>query len=566
MFPHSIQKSIYTDLYGSTMPVISVNSDDLIDLSKTDQVTLIEVLPKLGIEIEEIKEGSWELEVSPDRCDMLSVEGIARSVRGFTEEETGLPVYETEGSDIKTEVDLSVQEVRPYVVTALIKNVDLSAEALKSLMDLQEKLHTTIGRNRSKVAIGLHDFRPIEPPIEYKAVKPEDVSFVPLERSVEMTLEEILERHDKGKEYAHILEGKDRYPILTDSEDNVLSFPPVINGILTEVTPETDAFFIDMTGTDMRALEQTLNIMCTTLAERDADIYTTEVSYGSRNITYPDLSMDSIEVPLEECEKVLGVELSSSEVKEILERMRYAAEFKDSMFEVTIPVYRHDILHTRDIIEDIAIGYDYDNFLGVLPEEVTIGKSLPDRELKDAVKELLIGYGFSETMNYMLTSEEREYEKMGKGSKDVNMAEVKNPVSKQSDSLRTWLLPSLLSDLKENRNESLPQKLFEVGDVVVDGEQKTKIAGVMESSKAGFTEIKSILDGFFTNLDVEMTVEPEKHASFVEGRCAAAVEEDVELGFFGEISPEVLENFELENPTVAFEIDFEALYLLKKSG
>ncbi|MEF8873628.1 MAG: phenylalanine--tRNA ligase subunit beta [Candidatus Thermoplasmatota archaeon] len=548
------------------MPVISVNSDDLIELSKTDQVTLLEVLPKLGIEIEEIKEGSWELEVSPDRCDMLSVEGIARSVRGFTGEETGLPVYETSKSDITTEVDLSVQEVRPYVVTALIKNVDLSTEALKSLMDLQEKLHTTIGRNRSKVAIGLHDFEPIEPPIDYRAVKPEDKSFVPLERSIEMTLGEILERHEKGKEYAHILEGKDRYPFLTDSQDNVLSFPPVINGRLTEVTPKTDAFFIDMTGTDMRALEQTLNIMCTALAERDAEIYTTEVSYGSRNITYPDLSSEKIDVPLEECEKVLGIELSSSDVKKILERMRYSAESKEDEFEVTVPAYRHDILHPWDVIEDIAVGYDYDNFQGVLPEEVTIGNSLPDRELKEGVKELLIGYGFSEAMNYMLNSEEIKYDKMEKELTDeVDMARVKNPVSEQSESLRTWLLPGLLSNLKENRTESLPQKLFEIGDVVVGGEQRTKLAGVMESSKAGFTEIKSILDGFFTNLGVEMTVEPEKHASFIEGRCARIMENDVELGFFGEISPEVLENFELENPTVGFEIDFETLYDQKES-
>ncbi len=543
------------------MPVISVNSDELLELTKADQVTLLEVLPKIGVEIEEIKGDAWELEVFPDRCDMLSVEGIARSVRGFLNKETGLPEYETFESDITTDVDLSVQEVRPYIVTALIKNVDLSSKGLKSLMDLQEKLHITLGRNRSKVAIGVHDFSSIEPPIEYKAVKPDDMSFVPLEKSVEMNLDEILEKHDKGKKYAHLLEEMQRYPLLVDSKDNVLSFPPIINGKLTEVTPETDTFFIDMTGTDMRVLEQTLNIMCTALAERNAEIHTTEVKYGSRGIIYPDLAEEDMEIDVEECEKVLGIELSSEDIKNLLEKMRFSVEQREDKFEVTIPPYRHDILHPRDIIEDIAIGYDYDNFEGVLPHEVTIGRSLPDKEFREAVKESLLGYEFNEVMNYILSCEKIEYHDMEvKDMDQENIALVQNPVSENSDSLRTWLLPGLLCNLMENKTESLPQRLFEMGDVVLKKEQKTKVAGVIKNSKIGFTDIKSLMDGFLTNLNIDMYVEPKKHDSFTEGRCAKIIVDEIELGYFGEISPKVLENFELEHPVVAFELDLESLY------
>ncbi|MFP4609309.1 MAG: phenylalanine--tRNA ligase subunit beta [Candidatus Aenigmatarchaeota archaeon] len=550
------------------MPVISVNSDDLLELTGSDQVTLLEVLPKIGVEIEEIKGERWELEIFPDRCDMLSVEGVSRSVRGFLGKDVGLPEYETFTSEVITEVDLSVQDVRPYVVTALVKNVELSPRTLKSLMELQEKLHLTLGRNRSKVAIGLHDFEPIEPPIEYKAVKPDDVSFVPLERSVEMNLERILERHDKGKEYAHILEGEDRYPLLVDSKNDVLSFPPIINGVMTEVTPDTRTFFIDMTGTDMRALEQALNIFCTTLAERGGEIHTTEVKYGSKSITYPDFTPKKIDISLKECERVLGVELSKEETKDILERMRYAVELKDneSGFEVTIPPYRHDILHPWDIIEDVAIGYDYDNFEGVLPREVTVGKALPESELKEALRELLIGHGFNEVMNYMLTNEELGFDMMGEeAGESEESALIKNPVSENTGAVRTWLLPGLLSNLRENKTEPLPQKLFEIGDVVMDGEQKTNAAGVMESSKVGFTENKSLLDGVFTNLGMEMTVKPKKHPSFIQGRCAKIVEGEQELGFFGEVSPEVLENFDLENPVVGFELDFDRILEIKEA-
>lgn len=545
------------------MPVISVDSEDLLELTGSDEVTLLEVLPKIGIEVEAIEEDSWELEVDPNRCDMLSVEGIARSVKGYLGKETGLPTFDLSSSGIRTEVELSVQEVRPYIVTAVVKDLALSPTELKSVMNLQENLHLTIGRKRSKVAIGLHDFEPIKPPITYKAVKPEDVSFVPLERSIEMNLEEILERHDKGKEFAHILDGKEKYPLIVDSKDDVLSFPPIINGELTEVTPETESFFIDMTGTDMKALEQALNIFCTSLAQKDVEISTTEVSYGSRDIVYPDLDPRTVKVSRSECEDLLGIEISEQDMIDILERMRYSAELDGNTFKIDIPPYRHDILHPWDVIEDIAIGYDYDNFEGTLPEKLTIGDSLPEADLKKAIVELLIGYGFNETMNYILSNPEKESEKMNI-DREGDFAKVKNPVSEKRTSLRTWLLPDLLSNLKENKTESLPQKLFEIGDVVVEGEQKTKIAGVITSSSVGFTEMKSVIDGFLTGLDLNMHVESKDHDSFIEGRCASVIEEEIEIGFFGEVSPKVLENFELENPTVGFELDFQSIYEAKK--
>ncbi len=544
------------------MPVISVNSDELLDLTETDQVTLLEVLPKMGIEIENIEGDEWELEIGPNRCDLLSVEGIGRAVRGFLGEETGLPEYSLGSSDTKTDVELSVQDVRPYIVTAVVKNIDLDIKILESMMDLQEKLHLTIGRKRSKVAIGVHDLEPIEPPLTYKAVRPEEISFKPLEKSIEMDLQEILDKHDKGKEFAHILKDEERYPVILDSKGDVLSFPPIINGQMTRVTPETDSLFIDMTGTDMRALEQALNILCTFFAERNADIYTTEVNYGSRSITYPDFAPEKIDISPSECSDILGVDIEIEDIIEILERMRYGAVTKDDMIEVEIPAYRHDILHPWDVIEDIAIGFDYDNFEGTLPEEVTVGEALEISELTDALEELMIGYGFNEVMNYMLTSPEKDFESMEK-RKENEPAKVENPVSEDSVIIRSWLLPSLLKNLEDNKNQSLPRKLFEIGDIVKDEKQESKIAAVWESSEVGFTETKSLLDGLFTNLGLEMSVDAKKHPSFIDGRCAGVIIDDKEIGYFGEISPEVLENFHLENPVVGFEIQLEKLKELK---
>ncbi len=544
------------------MPVISVDSEELLKFTDADEIDLLDALPKLGIEIESIEDKEWELEVNPDRCDLLSVEGIGRAVKGFLGKETGLKRYETKESDIETEVELSVQDVRPYIVTAFVKNIDLDEDILKSLMDLQEKLHLTLGRNREKVAIGVHDFDPIKPPFVYKAVRPEEISFVPLEKHREMNLGEILERHEKGKEYAHILEDKERYPVILDSDDNVLSFPPVINGQLTQVTEDSDTLFIDMTGTDEKMLEYTLNILCTMFAERGADIYTTTVKYGSQEKIYPDLGTDKIEIDPSECSRLLGVELEDEEVLQLLEKMRYDGKIKDEKIEVEIPAYRHDILHPWDIVEDIAIGFDYDNFEGTMPEEVTIGKRLKDDKLKNSITDLLVGYGFTEVMNYPLSNPEKETGIISEEGDELSL--VKNPVTEDSTCLRKWLLPSLLSNLRENRNKSLPQKIFEIGDVVVNDEQFTKTAGAVTHPEAGFSEMKSLMQGFLDNLDIDVSFGSKEHDSFVEGRCAGINVDDEEIGFYGEVHPEVLERFDLENPVIGFELDLRKMMDLKE--
>lgn len=558
------------------MPVISVDSDELLELTRADEITLLDILPKLAMEIEAIEEDSWDIEVFPDRCDMLSVEGISRAVKGFTGEETGLVEYQTEESDVETQVEPSVEDVRPYIVTAIIKDVNLNERVVQSLMELQEKLHLTLGRNREKVAIGVHDFERIEPPFTYKAVEPGSVSFQPLEKRAEMNLKDILKRHEKGEEFAFILEDKERYPLIVDSNENVLSFPPIINGELTQVTEETTDLFIDMTGTDKTTLEQTLNILCTMLADRGAEVHNTEVRYlkDDEIHTYPDLSTSKMEISVEECRDILGKDLSSEDIVEALEKTRYSGKIlgdEEDRIEVTIPPYRHDIIHPWDIMEDIAIGFDFDRFEGELPRQVTFGKREELDDIKENISQLLTGYGFLEVMNYSLSSPKREYDKMNIDKEGEELSRIANPVTEDNTCLRPHLLPSLMSNLRENRNKPLPQKLFELGEVVRNGEQTTKLGAVLKDLEAGFSSMKSKVKGILSQLDVEAKFEAKSHPSFIKGRCAAIVvkdgdtDEEVELGYYGEVHPKVLDSFELEYPVTALEMNVYSLYELKES-
>src|SRR5207245_10436990 len=101
----------------------------------------------------------------------------------------------------------------------------------------QEKLHLTVGRPREKVASGIHDMDKVIPPYTYKAVLPPDVRFTPLGMAQEMDLLDILTKHEKGREYAHLVASQPVFPIITHAKGQALSFPPVINGILTQLTP-----------------------------------------------------------------------------------------------------------------------------------------------------------------------------------------------------------------------------------------------------------------------------------------------------------------------------------------
>ncbi len=536
------------------MPVITVSMDELSRLSRTEPEELLSVLPKIAVEIEKQRGDELWLEVYPNRCDMLSVEGIARAVRGFNLIETGLPSYHVKNSDVSTEVELSVQEVRPYIVTAIVENVDLDDSILKSLMNVQEKLHLTQGRGREKVAIGVHDLSTVKPPFVYRGVTPPTTSFVPLGHTREMTLKEILEKHEKGKEYAHLLEGAEKYPLIVDSEENVLSFPPVINGKLTEVNTGSSRLFIDMTGTDPKALEQSLNILCTMFAERGADIYRTTVKYGKKERIYPNLSPSEIDISISESRKLLGIDLSVEEIKNLLEKMRYEVkETKEDTMILLYPIYRHDIIHPWDVIEDIAIAYDYDKFTGELPIEPTFGRPLSSKKIEEVFSEIMIGYGFNEVINFTLSSPFKEFDHLELERPD-NFVEIENPVSEESSCLRVWLLPSLLSNLKDNRKNPLPQKLFEVGDVVDRYKQKTHAAGVILGPDAGFTKMKSLVDGLIRSMGLDFVIHERKHPSFIEGRCASVIVEGNETGFFGEVHPKVLNNFELEQPVAAFEL------------
>ncbi len=558
------------------MPVINFSYEYFNQVlgRKISKDQLIDMLPMIGSDIEHYDDENVKVEFFPNRPDHYSVEGITRTVKGFLNIEKGLPEYKISKSGISMTVEPELQDIRPYTACCIIEGIKLDENKLKGLMDFQENLHWVLGRDRKKVAIGIHNLDVLKPPFTYKAAEPNEYSFVALETSKKMTLQEILEDHKKGTKYAHLLDKFDKYPLIIDSKDNILSMPPIINGELTKLTLNTVNVFIDVTGTDERAVNFALNIIACSFAETGGSIKTVDMIYNDKTVETPDLTPKKMYVDLVNAEKILGIELTAEDVVDTLHRVRLGAEKEsNNKIAVLIPAYRIDILHEVDIIENIAIGYCIRKIKPELPEVATIAYPDIAKTFENRVREIMIGMGFYEVMSLMLTSEKQHYVNMRLDEDDHVM--VAQPISQDRTMIRKSLLNGLMEFLEDNKHEELPQKIFEVGDVsYIDPNTETgtiilkKIACAVTHSNANFTEIKSITDSFVSNIGLKMKLEPSTHPSFIKGRCAAfnGIFEDNDgnidkskgsvKGFFGEIDPEVITNFELEYPVVAFEIEF----------
>lgn len=555
------------------MPTIEFMLEDLRNLLGKN--IKIEDLRERGIlfakgEIEEEEDGRIKVDIKDtNRPDLWSVEGIARELRGHYKIETGLPKFKIRKSGLVVGVDKKVEKVRPKTVCAVVKNLDFNENSIKQIIQLQEKVCQTFGRNRATAAIGIYDYDKIKGPIKYTTFKPKNLKFKPLGFKKEMTLEEILKKHPKGKKHGHLLEKHKEYPIFIDNGGNVLSMPPIINSDYTgKVGKKTKNVFIEVSGHRINTISIALNVIVSALKERGGKIYSVDVKYGKEEITTPDLSPNHGEMNLDKCKKILGLELSKREIKNLLKKSRCKGKTKDRKIKVKYPPYRKDIMDGRDLMEEVAISYGYDK---IDSEEIKFhsrGKEERLEEFSNKIRELCIGFGLQEILTFTLTSKENLLEKMR--SEDKKIAEISNPVSKNWSVFRNSLIPKGLEFLSKNKHVQYPQKIFEIGEITkinkkmeTGTEDLRNLSTMITDNEIGYENMVSILDSIMKNLGIEYSLKKTKNKNFIEGRAAKISIGKKEVGYLGEIHPEVLENFNLEKPVVALEINLDEIL---KSG
>lgn len=527
----------------------------------------------IGLDLEDInrEEQKIKIEYNPNRPDFSSPEGIARALKGYYEVELGVPKFDIKQSKVVLNVDPSVKKVRPFIVCGIVRDIDLDEEEVATLMTIQEHLHWAVGRDRRKVAIGVHDLDKVKPPYRYTAVKPDSVSFIPLHGDgYPMNLEEILLLHDKGIEYAKILEGKEVYPIIFDDNNEVLSFPPIINGVLTTVTDKTKNLFLDLTGTDLIAVNLALNILSTTLSDMGAKLESVKVNYeGEKELITPNLESNKWEVEIDYINSYLGLKLSPAEMIKCFQKVRIDAEEskKKGYLDVYIPAFRGDVIHPVDLTEEVAIGYGYFNIPKTI-REGCVGEYHPIQTFSNKVRKIMIGAGYLEVLNFILTSSEKQYSYMKQDYDESDLIQIANPVSKEYNTTRTSILPNLMDTMRFNRSEEKPIRIFEVGDVVLlaseeetGAKREIHLSAVSYHEDADFTEIRSTLDFIMTSLGLysEYEIKVGSNPSYIDGRYGDVYSRGVKVGEIGEISPEVLLNFKLEFPVAGLELNLHKI-------
>ena len=561
------------------MPTVNVLFGDLQSLVgqklPSNAIELNEILSYVKGELEIFDGNELSIEIKDgNRPDLWNVEGIAGALRGILGIEKGLKEYHIVGdSGIETYVDKDLRRIRPYICCSVVKGVKLDNEVIRELVHLQDKLDQTYGRRRKRSSIGLYNLDLIKPPIEYRSVKPTEISFTPLESEEEMTLKEILEKHPKGIEYGHIVQKFDRWPILIDSKSEVLSFPPIINSNdLGRITEDIEDIFVEVTGTSYETVLNTLTLVTLSLADRGEQIYSTKVfypyafpsEYKGEDVT-PHLQTKKIRLKDQYVKQILGLELDRKTILELLSKARFAVinSNKDSL-EVIIPCYRIDIMHPVDVVEDLGIIYGYNKIEPRWPQMITFGK-ISDKEIfSDLVREIMIGLGCQEVLSFTLDSGENQKEKMN--LKELKLVKISNPKTLRFTNVRGWLLPSLMAFLSNNTHIEYPQKVFEVGDCVLFDTKTSsgvrdvrKVSFITIHSSSNFSEAKSMLDALLHNIGFDYNLKTIQHPTFITGRVGRVVVFGEDVGLIGEISPSVLDKWNLENPAVAFELDLNAL-------
>jgi phenylalanyl-tRNA synthetase beta chain len=518
-----------------------------------------------------------------NRPDLWSVEGLARVLRGFLKLEKGPRRYTSDKTILDVQVDAELSTIRPFICCSVVKNVALTDTIIRGLMHSQDKLDQTYGRSRQKTSIGLYNYDLVSSPLKYTVTKPSAIDFIPLGFEEKMNLAEILERHPKGVEYGHIVKKHNVYPILLDSNDNVLSFPPIINSNdLGRVTEETQNVLVEVTGTAHQTVFNTLNLVTLALIDRGGTAYATTVHYPNdpfysvKQYITPLFDNRRMDLDISYSNKILGLQLSADLTAELLLIAGLGVEkINEDSIAVQVPCYRVDIMHPVDLVEDIAIAYGYNKIEPYWRELPTTGGAIPEQRLTDVARELMIGLGFQEILTYTLNNTENMVNKMNFTQLDWlvekgRFVEIANPKVETMACLRNWLLPSVMEFLGYNQSIEFPQKIFELGKVtLIDETKETKtideewLASAITHPTANFSEIKSVLDAFFMNFGVEWQISETSHPSFIEGRVGTVIVQGVNVGVLGEIHPQVIETWKLENPVVAFEINLHKIIKTK---
>jgi phenylalanyl-tRNA synthetase beta chain len=542
------------------MPVVEVSYSRLQKLvGKASKKQISESLPFLGLDIESEDKDLVRVEYSPNRPDYSTDFGISLGLQGLLGIKTGsiklkIKKSKTYGINVKS----NVSKIRPFVTGIVAKNGKIDDKIIKQLMAMQEDLHFGIGRKRKKSSIGIHDLDKICFPLTYTTTD-RNFKFIPLNSKAEQTISEILQNTEVGQDYGYVLGNSSQVPIIVDSNDDTVSFPPIINANKTTVTTKTKNLFVEVTGINKQDAEDMLSVVATILQFAGFNLESVNI-FGAKNKT-PKLEHRQMSVSPSLINDSLGLALNNSTIISSLKKSRLDATTSGKNISCKIPPYRFDIFGPMDLVEEVALGYGVEKLTPLLSSSETLGMVNPISSKLKSLSLTMVGLGYLEALNSSLTSKRILFEMTNREPK--NPISVLDSKSQEHTILRDSILPGLLENLSRNIHSQYPQKLFETGTVFFKNDpidEKTNFAGVWANQDANFSEMKSILQAVLkTGFNLQIETKTATHETFEKGRTASIRVDGKTVGIMGEINSNTIENYKIRVPVSGFEITLSGL-------
>lgn len=520
-----------------------------------------------------------------NRPDLWSTNGVARQLRlhrgvkgtdysAFLSTKDN--VKDTKGRYVT--VDPELKDIRPYMVAFIINGKAIDDPMLKDIIQTQEKLCWNFGRKRKSISMGVYRVSEIKFPCHYKAVDPDKTSFVPLTFEQPMTCRQILTEHPKGKDFGWIIQDLKKFPLFTDDTNEVLSMAPIINSAtLGNVQVGDTGLMVELTGDNMENLMLAANIVACDFADCGYSIEPVEVRHPydtcfGKNVVAPFYFQPTTKATRKHINKLLGTNFDDATILDALTRMGSKVVSKkiaddDNEYTLSPAPYRNDFLHEVDIIEDVMIGTCLETYEPETPSDFTIGRLLPITYLSRKAKTLMVGLGYQEMIfNYVGSKKDFIDNMLLDASKVI---EIANPMSENYQFVRSDILSSLLRAESKSANAIYPHKIFEIGKVAYLCEEENTgtrtrqcMGFVTAGAGANFNNAAAEVSSLLYFLDHKYEVVESNDARFIPGRQAAVTVAGKQVGVFGEIHPQVLENWNITVPAIGGELDLEELMAL----
>jgi phenylalanyl-tRNA synthetase beta chain len=414
--------------------------------------------------------------------------------------------------------------------------------------------------------LGLYPTERFGFPVRYSLRPIADVRFVPLDGTETTDGRAFLATHPLALRYGALGVVGDQMLCLSDPQGLLLSAPPILNSRdAGEARPGDQSLLLESTGTNSARVRESVGLLSLVFVANGWSV-TPVVIQGQdgeddgRSLT----TARPVELPLAVLDGLSGRTYTVTEGEHLLGQCRLNARPVAGGFAVDIPPWRPDLLTAVDVAEDVILARGVRSEDGVVPPSATRGRRRAETVFRRQVAELLLGLGHSELYTPMLVG--RELDQLLSPSGAI---EVANPVSDLFSHVRNRMLPSLLTSLSHNVRHAYPQRMFEVGPVVVPdsgsetgGTTRYRAGLLLAGEGAGFADGAALLDYLTATFAAVGVREPVEIPGTIRGRAARLRLAGEAIGEVGEVHPAVLAALKVPVPAVWAELDLTALWPL----